>query len=423
MMTYSTEITNPSTGESVKRNSNALALLVSKDGLLVAHGHMQLENREPFNVKVKVGEGDAEKEYDAKVLTKPDDVNITFLQIEHDEPLDLPHISFDANVPLGVGEPALIFGVFGESLDHARGTYFRRIAAVLEKPRTTYCLDESIPLGFVGGPVITSDGNIVGVVGFDLAPSEGGDVYVRSGHPLVFQSDLFAQYIENPPSEKKEDENDAWLGILTQPLTDDMAEYWGLEKNGGIVVATLIPGAPAEQAGLQRGDVITQFNGKKMDAKQNNDVFGFTKLVKDTGAGQNATLNLVRNGEPMEIALTLGDRPVSAADAGEYEDKTFGITAREITRELRIQMNLPEEVQGVFVWRVRSGSWASLARLRPGVIILRFGEHPTANLEEFEAAVKAVAAEKPSEIAVFCRAGARTGFFRLQPAWDNGSQE
>jgi len=81
-------------------------------------------------------------------------------------------------------------------------------------------------------------------------------------------------------------------------------------------------------------------------------------------------------------------------------------------------MNLPADVQGVIVGHVRSGSWAGLAQIRPGVIILSAGEHAIASTEEFEKAVEHVAQERPSEIAVFGRAGALTGFFRLEPKWD-----
>lgn len=423
LLEFSSEVTNQATGEVSKRDTRALGVLVSPDGLVMAHGHMQLENTQPFNIRVKVGQGDGEKEYDGVLLKKPDDVNVCFVRIEHDGTERFPYLRFARDARLDVGEPLLIFGLMGETLDFARGVSVRMVGAVLEKPRTTYAIDQSMPFGYVGGPVVNSEGKIAGVVGFDLSMAEGGDLYVRSGHPLVYQTDLFAKYIANPPSETEieKGEAEAWLGVFSQPLTDDLAEYWGLPRNGGIVVSTIVAGSPADVAGLQRGDVLTHFDGTPLTAKLDREIVGFTKLVRETGIKE-VSVRLLRDGEPMEMSLMLTERPKAARDAGEYEDKVFGLTVREITTDVRILLNLSEDVQGVIVRRVKSGSWANLAHMVPGLIIMRMGDYPVTNLEDFKEAIDRLAEQKPAEVPVFCRAGARTGFFRLQPRWErNGS--
>lgn len=419
---YASEITNPQTGRTSRRNTRALGLLVSKDGLVMAHGHMDVEDSEPFAIRVSVGEGDDEKEYDARLLRKPEDVNVCFVQIETTENITFPFVRF-ADRPLQLGDPLMLIGLLGDSLDYSRSILMRRVGSVLEKPRTTYCIDERLLFGFVGSPVINVRGEVVGVVGFDLASTEGGELYVRSGHPLVYQTALFQLFIENPPTEDTAapEEDGAFLGVFTQPLTDDLAEYWGLAQEGGIVVGTIIAGSPAAQAGLQMGDVITRFGGVTVKAKQDREVLAFTKLVRDAGAGASVPVTVLRNGEPVELTVTLAERPKSARDAGEFEDETFGLTVREITTDVRILLNLSEDVQGVIVRRVKSGSWASLAEIIPGTIILNFGGHPVTNLDDYKAAAEQLKADKPDEIAVFCRVGARTGFFRIQPRWDNGT--
>ena len=202
LLKYSSEVTNANTGEASKRDRNALALVVSETGLVMAHGHMKLENSDPFKITVTLGQGDAEKEYDAVLLRKPDDVNVVFLQLQSETPLKLPYLRFTSSANLGLGEAVGTFGLLGESLDYNRGLQVVRIGSVLEKPRLTYCLDTSVRFGFVTGPVVDTAGRVVGVVGFDLTSAEGGDLYVRSGHPLVYQSDLLAKYIKNPPRAK-----------------------------------------------------------------------------------------------------------------------------------------------------------------------------------------------------------------------------
>jgi serine protease Do len=261
---------------------------------------------------------------------------------------------------------------------------------------------------------------VVGVVGFDLSSQEGGDLYVRSGHPLIYQTALLQEHIDNP--QKESEREDAWLGVFTQPLTDDMAEYWDLPKNGGVIVASLVPGSPAIAAGFQRGDVITRFDGTPIRARQNQEVLGFTKLVRETGIGKDVKVDFYRDGEPMSIELTLAGRPKSASDAEEYEDEIFGITARELTQDVRIMLNLSEETRGVIVRRVRPGSWAYLGGMRAGVIILEFGGHPVGTLQDFQEAVKQVEADQPQEVSVFCRVGSQTRFFRLEPRWERAPE-
>lgn len=417
LVTYSAEVTNPNTGEVAIRQTRALGLLVSEGGLVITHGHMQREGAEPVSVRVTLGQGDQEREYVAEALHKPDQVNLSFLQIQDSAGEKFPYVRFRSDAQLRLGDPLLVLGMLGESFDYGRAILLRRVGAILAEPRVTYALDEALPFGFVTGPVVSIDGDVVGVVGFDLSPQEGGDLYIRSGHPLVYQSGLFEGLIANPPVAGDGDGTDAWLGVFTQPLTDDFAEYWGLKPDGGIVISTIVPDSPAGRAGMQRGDVITNFNGVPIRSKLDREVVGFTKLVREAGVGAEVVIQYLRGGQPIETKVVLTERPKSARDAGEYEDEVFGLTVREITTDLRYRLNISDDVQGVIVSRVKSGSWANIAQMFPGVIILNFGGNPVTSVEEFQAATEKVAEEKPAEVAVFCRVGPRTGFFRLNPRW------
>ena len=425
VLRYSSEVTDPGTGEVKKRETRALGVIVSSGGLVMAHGHMQLDNSEPFNIRVIVGQGEDEKEYEAVLLEKPDNVNVCFVRIVHDGSVALPFVTFRKDSPLALGDPLMAIGILGEQMDFNRGVMTCRIGSVIEKPRPTYCLDERLAFGFVGGPVINTAGDAVGVVGFELSPEEGGDLYVRHGHPLVFPASLFAKYIDAPPGESEAGDasDDAWLGVMTQPLTDNLAEYWNLPKEGGVVISSIITDSPAEQAGFMRGDVVVNFNGMPMRAKQDREMLGFTKLVRETGAGAEVPVKVLRDGEPVELTVTLGGRPKSASEADEFEDTVFGLTVRELTTDVRMRLNLPDNVQGVIIRRVERGSWAYLARMRPGVIIMDFGGYPADNLDAFKEAVAKVNEKEPDEVAVFCRVGPQTGFFRIQPRWDSSGEK
>jgi len=419
LLSYTAEVTSPASGTTARRERNALGLVVASDGLVITHGHLFIEDTEPVDIRFTIGQSDAERDYEAKLLRKPDDVNLCFLRLLSDAPLDLPAVHFDQHATLRLGEPVMVIGLLSQTLDYARSVFGCRVGAILDKPRLTYCLDQSLRFGFVTGPVFNTNGAVVGVVGFDLSTSEGGDLYVRSGHPLVYQAALFQHYIDQPPTEHEiiTPEEPAWLGVFTQPLKDDFAEYWGLPKDGGVIVSTVVPGSPAEQVGLVSGDVITHFAGVEVRPKLDREVMQFTKLVRESGVGNEVDVRLLRNGERMELKVMLSARPKAAGEATEYDDEVFGLTVRELTTDVRILMNLPDAVQGVIVRRVKSGSVAQQANMRPGIIIMNFGGHPITNIEDFKKAILNVAQQKPDEVAAFCRAGTLTGFFRLEPRW------
>ncbi|HOZ48848.1 MAG TPA: PDZ domain-containing protein [Candidatus Hydrogenedentes bacterium] len=425
LLTFTSEITKSASGELSRRAGNALGLVIARDGLLITHGHILQEDREPVNIRFTLGRGEDEQEYDVKLLKKPDDINICFLRLVSDQPLDLPYVTFRSGGTLSIGEPLMIVGVLSETLDNTQGVFFARVGAILDKPRVTYCLDEALRFGFVTGPVVNTAGEVVGVVGFDLSVQEGGELYVRSGHPLVYQTDLFRRYIDEPPGEQEAvaDVPDAWLGVFTQPLTDDFAEYWGMEKKGGVIISSIVSGSPADKAGLKTGDVVVDFNGMPVRSKLDREVLQFTKLVRETGAGQPVPMTFLREGQPTQIEVMLEPRPKPASEAIEYEDPVFGLTVRELTTDVRILLNLPDTVQGVIIRRVKSGSTAQRAGMRSGIIILNFERHPVTNIDDFKAAVDAVAQDRPNEISVFCRAGAVTGFFRLEPRWNDAAGE
>ncbi|MGC8739121.1 MAG: PDZ domain-containing protein [Candidatus Hydrogenedens sp.] len=418
LVQYSSEVTNQMTGEVSRRDGNALGLLVSPDGLVMVPGFVEVENVSSFNFRVRLNIRGEEKEFNAVKLRKPDDLNIMFLKINNDTNTKFPFTQFVEDSPR-VGSEIAIIGILGETVDYTRCITTARIGAILEKPRLTYCLDENVRLGFVGAPVINEQENVIGVVGFDLSKAEGGEVYTRSGHPLLYQYALFKKYIQNPPAvQSQDDEQGAWLGVITQPLTDDFAEYWGLPKEGGLIVATIVNPSPASECGLKVGDIITNFNGVPIKAKYDSDVTSFTKLVREAGVGNSIKIEILRNKQPMTLIALLGTRPRRSSEAEEYEWEAVGVTVREITPDIRIALSIEDAVQGVLVYRVKSGSPAQIGRLARGFIIQAIGDLPVRSIDEFKTVTKMLQEKKPKEITFFARIGNISGFFRVQPRWN-----
>ncbi|MCK5557736.1 MAG: trypsin-like peptidase domain-containing protein, partial [Candidatus Hydrogenedentes bacterium] len=268
---YSTEHYDPRAQRNVKRDRYCTGIVVDSAGLIMVRGHVSMPNVKPFNVRVRLSSGER---YDATVLQKDKRINVAFVKLanrdaeaDNGDKLDLPFVSFSKEPSLAVGDEIMILGVLPEVLDFEKTFALGHVASVIETPRRVFITDSSVQYGMIGGPVINSEGEVVGVIGYDLARSEGGDIYIRAGYPLIYTADLFQHLIDTPPTEEPV-RQEAWLGIIIQPLTNDLAQYWSLDKTGGVVVSTVIRGSPAERAGLLRGDVIKMFDGKPIAAKE-----------------------------------------------------------------------------------------------------------------------------------------------------------
>ena len=421
VVNYSIEYYDPGRQQDVKRDLHCLGVVVDPAGLVMVRGHVSLANVKPFNVRVRLDSG---VRYEGTVLEKDKRINVAFVKLVAETgdgsqgDLDLPFVSFATDPSLNVGDEVMVLGILPEVLDFERTFQVRRVASVIETPRRVYVTDLPVPYGMAGGPVVNADGAAVGVIGYDLDPREGGEIYVRSGYPLIYTADLFQHLIDNPPTEQK-DRQEAWLGVFTQPLTDDLAEYWGLDKTGGVLVSTVIQNSPAERAGLVRGDIIRMFNGEPVNAKERTDVRDFTRMVRESGVGRTVPITVVRDGEPVQLSMMLEEAPKTAAEAEKYEDEEFGFTVREITADFIIVGDLDPGIKGLVVDRVEAAGWASLSGLLPGDIVKEFGGKQVTSIEELKSILEEIKGDKPKEVAVFIERRGRTGFLRIEPDWDD----
>jgi len=174
-----------------------------------------------------------------------------------------------------------------------------------------------------------------------------------------------------------------WLGVLIQQITPEIAE--GLEIKGvkGVLVADVTPDSPAEKAGIERGDIILDFNGKEVD-----EVTELTTMVAGMAPGSQVNVKLIRDGNEKDVTVKLGKLPDSIAEInGEDIKEDIGITASEITPRIASRYKLDDE-KGVVITNVERGSLAAESGLRPGDVILEIGRNPINNLKDYREAIQ-----------------------------------
>lgn len=223
--------------------------------------------------------------------------------------------------------------------------------------------DAEIYPGNSGGPLVNLKGEIVGVNEVTIG-SLGGAI------PANLAKIVARELMEKGHASR------SWIGLEAQTLLKSDATA------RGIMVASILPDSPAKAAGIQSGDLITEFNGETVtDARAEEDLPVFNRLVLSTPVGTQVTLKGLRGGQPMTWTVTTVDREASLAN--EAELLNWGLTVRNFTRVSALE-NDRETKAGAWVDSVRAGgpSADSKPELRIGDIILRFDDRPVENVQQ-----------------------------------------
>lgn len=210
----------------------------------------------------------------------------------------------------------------------------------------------------------------------------------------------------------------AWIGMRTQVVTPDLAAALHLQGVKGFRITEVYPETEAAAAGLRAGDIVTGLNGEALDASRPQDEEDLRRAVENLNVGDAASLDVLRNGKVLRIAVKLEATPASAAQARKYTQPEFEFTVRDMTRMDRIEHRWPPSFRGLMVTEVVSGGWAQMAGLRGDDVILGLQGKPVGDVQTFQAEMQKIMKAKPAVIRIFVRRREGTHFVFLQPDWD-----
>jgi len=246
--------------------------------------------------------------------------------------------------------------------------------------------DAAINPGNSGGPLLNMNGEVVGVNTAIYTQSNG-----YQGIGFAMPSNTVAEIYNDliSPSHKV---TRGSIGIQFRPgLSGAVNRVYGFKN--GVLVQLIQPGGPAEKAGLKAGDIITQIDGRSV--KDGDDL---VNEIASRRPGSTIRLGYMRDGKQADTTVTIGDRDKVFADAGiqqaeaNPDDKgnasemKLGIVVREVSPAIAAKLKVP----GVAIQSVRSGSFADLQGLEPGLVITRINRKPTGTKEQFDALVSAL---------------------------------
>jgi len=366
-----------------------------------------------FRVTLSTGE-----QFSATSLGRDEDVNLAFLQIVPGTTRRFSCVKF-ARKELAIGERILAVGLLPKRYDHRPQFGLGRVNAVIDKVIRFYTADQLLA-DYLGGPVATLDGTVVGIVSVDIVTSQSlGDDLGPRMKAVILPTAAFAKLIETPPGKVAKK---GWLGIEMQALDRDVARALGVGNTTGIIVSRVFRGLefPAEQAGLQREDIITHFDARRVPVAHRGEEYMFRRLVRDAGPRPQVPLRVLRSGQRLDLVIDLAQTPKSHRDARRYRDEEFGVVVSEITLDMALALDLFSlgvDIEGALVNTVDPAGWVGLGGLRANDIVLATDRQPVKTVDDFQRLLSEVRKQKKRELVLFVRRRGETAFVRVEPAW------
>ena len=271
-------------------NKMGSGMIVSAKGHVITNWHVV---KDAIEATVQLEDG---RSLPARLIGFDERADIAVLKIEAD---DLTPITFGDSDHVKVGQSVLAIGnPFGlqetvtEGIISAKG---RR--AMSEAANEFFQTSASINPGNSGGPLVSIDGEVVGINNFIISRSGGAEglgFAIPSNVARRVYNDIIKHgHVIRP-----------WFGVVLRPLNASLARQLGLHDTTGALVAATLPDSPAEHAHLELGDVITSFNGR--DIK---DWMDLRNRVAETQAGDNVHLSVLRQGHPLHVSVTIQEEP------------------------------------------------------------------------------------------------------------------
>jgi serine protease Do len=253
--------------------------------------------------------------------------------------------------------------------------------------------DAAINPGNSGGALVNTNGELVGINTAIFSTSGG---YMGIG--FAIPSDMAKSVMESIIKHGKVIRG--WLGVSIQNLTPDLAKSLGIKETEGALIAGVEKESPADKAGLKRGDLIIQFNGKKVE-----DSTGLRNMVSGSAPGSKAEIKIVRDQKELTLMATLGEfQENKTANEIEYNNVLKGITVQELMPSLRDKMGIPENVNGVIIANISEDSPAQ-EYLQVNDVILEVNRKAITNIRDYEQAASKIG-EKDSALLLIYRDGA-----------------
>jgi serine protease Do len=368
---------DPSQGRNPRRESGmprqqgiGSGVIATKDGYVLTNNHVVDGADE---VKVALQDG---REFTAKVIGRDPKTDVAVIKIDAKDLPAVPMADSDkvevGDVVLAVGNP---FGI-GQTVTTGIVSATGRGGAIGLDYEDFIQTDAAINPGNSGGALVDAEGRLIGINTAILSRS-GGNQGIGFAIPVNLARDVMGSLVKDGRVTR------GYLGVKIQDVTPALAKEFKLKDAHGALVDDITPRSPAEKAGIKSGDLILEFNGRKVSDSRH------LKLeVARIQPGEAVPVKILRDGDTKTLDVTVKELPgtedLAKNDNGHNDDSGTlnGVAVGDLDNNARQQFELPNTVKGVVVTEVDPSSAAAEAGLKPGDVIQEINRKPVKTAEE-----------------------------------------
>jgi serine protease Do len=344
-----------------QQKSLGSGFIIDRQGHIVTNNHVVDGADE---VKVKLANG---KEFDAKVIGRDPKTDLALIKISGSS--DLQPLKMGNSDETKVGSWVVAIGSpFGLEQTVTAGIVSAKGRIIGSGPYDNFIqTDASINPGNSGGPLINMNGEVVGINTAIVASGQG----IGFAIPVNTAGDVIPQLKSNGQVTR------GWLGVSIQDITSELAKSFGLKEKKGALVSDVVKDGPADKTGIERGDIIVEFDGKEIAESKD-----LPRIVAAMPVGKNVTIKLMRNGKAINKDVRIAQMEETTREAARTPSrKQVGITVQNITPEIAKALGLKSSI-GAVITQVEPGSPASDAGLQRGDVINEVNRKTVRNADE-----------------------------------------
>ena len=371
-------------GREHKESSLGSGFIIDESGFIVTNNHVIAQADE---IKVKLADG---KEFDAEVVGRDSKTDVALIKIKGAS--DLTPLPLGNSEAIRVGTWVVAIGSpFGLEQTVTQGIVSAKGRSIGAGPYDDFIqTDASINPGNSGGPLLNLKGEVIGINTAIVARGQG----IGFAIPINMARDIVSQLKD------KGEVTRGWLGVQIRDLDESLANYYKMKPFSAVYVENVVPGDPADKAGIRSGDIIVSVDGQSVTSGRE-----LANLVANIPIGKKSEIVLLRDGRRQTVTVRIAKQAAEevqmASTPGTSDD--LGLRVTDLSSERAQQFGLDEDESGVLVIDVETGSRADQAGVKVGDIIKGVNLKPVRNLEDYEALIAKANKKEPVNLLVRSR--------------------
>ena len=359
-----------------KQMGQGSGFIISKEGYILTNTHVV---GDADKITVRFADG---REFPAKRIGADSKTEVALIKIESEGEFPVLAIGKPSDLQIGewviaIGNPFGLKETLTVGVVSAKGRTNIGIADYEDFIQT----DAAINPGNSGGPLLNIDGEVIGI-NTAIFSRSGGYMGIGFAVPIDMAMNIKEQLVATGKVTR------GYVGVILNPgeVTEEMAKSFGRDQAGGVLIADVQKGGPADKAGIKSGDILTELAGVKIK-----DNTSFRNDVARIMPNKKAEITLFRDGVSKKVVVTVGAFPDDGAVIGGLQEGAdiagkLGFQVENLTTDVARELGY-EEARGVVVSEVEPGSAAYENGLRPGMLILEVNRSAVMNVNDFERAV------------------------------------